>query len=98
MCLMSTPSVKLTCVRMRRQVVAWCMQHLAQGCPDAREAMREAGALPPLVAVLDSASPQSARAAWAVCNLAIDCPANRAAFRCGPYLRCDVRTSQSTDI
>ncbi len=59
------------------------MQHLAQGSPEARDAMREAGALPVLVSVLDSADSQSARAAWAVSALASDCPANRAAFRCG---------------
>ncbi|EIE19244.1 hypothetical protein COCSUDRAFT_83592 [Coccomyxa subellipsoidea C-169] len=79
------------------EVVAWCMQHLAQGSPEARDAMREAGALPVLVSVLDSADPQSARAAWAVSALAADCPANRAAFRDAGALPRLVRMLSSGD-
>lgn len=72
---------------MCRQTAAWCIQHLTQGSPDAREALREAGALPLLVAVLDGAWPASAqeRATWALCNLATDCTANRIAIRWGCY-------------
>lgn len=66
-------------------MVAWCIQHLAEDSPETRDALRENSTLPHLVGIIDTAdaSPPSARerAAWAICNLAARCPANRAAFR-----------------
>jgi hypothetical protein len=66
------------------QVAAWCIQHLAEDSAETRDALRENGTLPHLVAIIAGDCPASARerAAWAICNLAARCPANRAALRC----------------
>ena len=65
------------------QAVAWCIQHLTESLPEARDAVRENGTLPLLVGILKSSAEASARerAAWAICNTATQNPENRAAFR-----------------
>lgn len=67
---------------MHVQAVAWCIQHLTEASPDARDAVRENGTLPLLVGVLKSSADASARerAAWAISNTAIKNSENRAAF------------------
>ncbi len=65
------------------QAVAWCIQHLTDSSPEARDAVRENGTLPLLVGILKSPADASARerAAWAICNTATKNAENRAAFR-----------------
>ena len=65
------------------QAVAWCIQHLTEASPEARDAVRDNGTLPLLVGVLKSSADASARerAAWAISNTAIKNSENRAAFR-----------------
>ena len=69
------------------QAVAWCIQHLTEASPAARDTIREAGTLPLLVAVLKSAADASARerAAWAICNTATKNAENKAAFRLAQF-------------
>ena len=73
---------------MHAQAVAWCIQHLTEVSPEARDAVRENGTLPLLVGILRSSTEASARerAAWAICNAATKNPENRAAFRQAPAL------------
>ena len=68
---------------MYLQAVAWCIQHLTEASPEARDTVRENGTLPLLVGVLKSSADASARerAAWAISNTAIKNSENRAAFR-----------------
>ena len=67
------------------QAVAWCVQHLTESSPAARDTVRENGTLPLLVGVLKTSADVSARerAAWAICNTATQNAENKAAFRSG---------------
>ena len=69
------------------QAVAWCIQHLTEASPEARDTVRENGTLPLLVGILKSSAGASARerAAWAICNTATKNAENKAAFRSAAF-------------
>ena len=69
---------------MTAQAIAWCIQHLAESSPEARDTLRENGTLPLLCSVLKGSAEASARerAAWAICNTATKNEKNRTAYRC----------------
>ena len=69
---------------MSAQAIAWCIQHLAESSPEARDTLRENGTLPLLCGVLKNSAEASARerAAWAICNTATKNEKNRTAYRC----------------
>ena len=65
------------------QAIAWCIQHLAESSPEARNTLRENGTLPLLFGVLKDSAQTSARerATWAICNTAAKNEKNRTAYR-----------------